>query len=526
LDYFTDDARVGSKTYAGPGVYFATGTTSSKSFGVCCVTWTLPDGVYYYDASIARRVLGYTPGTLEKVHLLKRSKIPQIHFYGGAGRDWYMSASYNVFTSVKINMDANIKQSFSNWMLLLEFMEHFNRGPQYIQGAVGDDTMNLWRHTTGYIYSLYSLMYYVDPAAMTRAINVSPGSPWDVFDMNNFGTFSSGRSELLHQILVDKKPLGIGGKSYYLRKAPADSDHATWAEAMVFETYPHVFKTLTSNDMVVRWYPIRAGGSEKGDTFMVTGRQADWMDSVKNPYIEPTCNPIKGEDGHSLLCSYQYPSTKAYARKLKSVVSDDMFKKLEASPQGQAANDLNAKLTEAVLLDAMKKISGTSAADQSAFAAMSRLIAAHGSTDQNSLVARTFAQLGAIEAGKPPPVVSSFDFDVTTLGSLQRKFVSSTVAAYQHIIQEMLRAAFDAAAQNEHVSVEKHLRDIDDGWISTFSGFQTFGVVRPSQWDNKFDALIRDRKWIDLFDELGGSSWVRARGISSTSFKDATPVER
>jgi hypothetical protein len=509
----------------------ATGTTSSASYGICCVQFTIPEGTPYYDATIASKVFGGSLNNLLKTHLGRR--VPFIHAYSG---DWHVVHNVALVQKVRLNMKANLGQRFYG-AVMAEFYQHLSEMPKYIEGKVDGAKLELWKHTSGYVYSLYNLMYYLDPVSMVRAINVRADDPWQVFEPENFGPFHEGRGKLMKRVLIEKDSMGIIQGIMFAGR----NDPKPWAKKMKDEVLPYVYQQFSGTNIRYRTYAIRAGGDETNKTFSATGIEADTL--AANAILETHCNPKKGKDGY--LCYYYYPGANAW-QQAKAMLSKDLIEKLEADPVGAEAEKLTREVVEELLLKQLatlpgKYVGGTTPLQTSRppgsvpgesfkystfiHMCMIKLVSVHPCMDFNGRSTRGFSQLASVAAGFPPPIMALYDFDITFPSGTIMSFMAKSTQAYEEIQQDILRITIEAQEKGERVSVKEHFKDIRNGWMNLFQAFKELGAVPPEKWDPRFDRLIEKRLWFEMMDLMTGPKWVTTKASESKKFKDEDEID-
>jgi hypothetical protein len=555
MDYFTDIAREEKLSNAGAGIYFSDETKSSDHFGFCAVQFNVAADTAYWDESIARRVLGR--GTeitnRQKVGLGRLINFID-HFTDYRGGKWHATHSLGVVQNCELAFEVSFARMWST--NIYEFMEEIRRLPSEIKGKVSNEVQQLWDHTSGYFYSLYTLMYYYDPVSFVRAVHINPNDPWAVFERQNFDPFLNGRSKLFQRVLLQKEDLDIvmpNGKCdrayagyemchYKFQKFPMND---VWAKKMVDELLPLVYHTLSGTGIKYRNFGIRAGGDKENRTFDAWAEQCDAM--AENDYLETHCHKNPKEKESPYLCYYRYPGADSYEGLINTLKprNPKLVERLQEDPVGPDADKLTNDLIQELLLEMFERLSnkpigngkiypvnerkedaeehpyrGGDTSLPGVIQAMIDLVSIHPCGDFNGRSTRGFAHLAAISGAMPCPVMALYDFDITASSTHLVKFVDQTTIIYEQIQREMIKHVWEKVEKKERIGLTNGMSAVGNEFMDIFKPFAVFGADPPTKWSRKYDRLIEKRLWVDMMDTMGGIKWKQWREAESKSFPE------
>lgn len=564
---------------AGGGLYLAAGPESSKGFGAICIVFEVKAGTPVYDEKIVSDILkdklkdrqpdAQKLNALEKVKL--GELIPFLHFYGGAGKDWWVTHHWKNSQSIVAsgnNEKYGIKVNLQGLFLRSNRVDSVSELEQYAED--GKDT--LLRDNVGWLKSFFHLMSYVDGIALARTMTVRPENPWLEFEPEHFEAYRKVRETFLKQLApLERKgtTLGISTLGKFEGppfEGPPNVTQAAWVKKQVRYVLPLLVNLIggklnpeklpnqkeldnLKDAHVYRTGPVRGGGNEyykPGDPkdrshgfFFASDGQISVMKA--NPYLtvdQQACDKVR----KGCYVAYYYPDVNHYQTLVKagyvnSTLAAEIRKhEKEYDPStveepNAITRTMNGKLVKALLTGLFTRIHGKSImvdvhkadpkmkddVDSAGLDALLGLVSIHPFDDYNGRTTRFFIQYAHMEAHSAPPQSFVSDLDLLTPPEIYGRFVEISTSFNDQVRNEMIAQLIgdylDHKLESNHEKRGKRYFSLP-GWNHLLSSsLGVFGIKIPADQPFKFSAkqleLIEKRRFVGLFDELAGpESWL------------------
>lgn len=410
----------------GPGLYLAETHTSSEHFGEAAVTLTIKKGTPLYDSKTAMDVFGFAPDHTQESLISERLKLLRP---AEGTQDWF------VINSPEFTQDIRYAPTIEPKALIHSKNSSLDWSPFRVSERL-DDFIKAGNQDAKYLKDILYASDYMDGVSFARAMKVNPGAPWNEFEPQNFEKYK----QTLNYLSED-----VSGGQGNLNSDMAKPIRATEMEAKVSSdlkgTALDLFNRVSgrnaqSIDEVYRTEGVRAGGDLAGQKFEVTPQQLAVLEA--NPYLEVE---VLRQDG-KILVNYYYPDAFHY-KKLKSLISDDLFKRLEKASGSDLMNNhklrnsLNKELIGELMTDLAQKL-------KNGESNLVDFIAIHPFPDSNG---RTFRLLQKINT---PQVTNIFlgDFDLLASKESQSGLMRRASDAHRQLQFDLYNEFLLARSQN------------------------------------------------------------------------------
>lgn len=439
----------------GPGFYIAERSTSSKRFGEVPVSLIIKKNSVLFDQKVVTKFLGRELTNDEASKLGNR-----IPFIRNVTDDWFVLNSsqhtkdifYGAYSAPDVRVYVDEAESWSPFKFSENFSELINRGDQ--------DAL--------YLKRILVASDYMDGLSFARAMKINPGAPWTEFEPEGFSQYERALDDISKNLKEIQEIRFDGG-----------------TKKVILDVHNRIIESSHSDLMeAYRVEGIRAGGDEKGKTFLATEEHLKNLQS--NPYLEVQFIP----DGNGrYYVNYFYPDA-FHFKKLKNVISPDLFEELSKTnvddlmKNHERRHSLNKRIISELVDDFITKMND-------GVASWKDLISIHPFNDKNG---RTVRMLQKIFVSNLSHIALS-DIDLLIPFDEQILYWQSSTSAHQNLqikfLEEFLKAKTERRTPNY----------LKTGALDSYVN-EVFPTPVKIDLNSQNDLeQIRNRQWTSLIEE-------------------------
>jgi hypothetical protein len=309
------------------------------------------------------------------------------------------------------------------------------------------------------------------------------------------------------------------GYQDYSTFGDCQSDQSTWAKQQVNVFLPQLYQNLSGSNIQWRTNQVRAGGDyernwtlpENGE-FLSTRGQLEILNA--NPYLTVFSSPYTAapyqNDNNTFLVHYFYPDPLHLSDQIRTSLPAELQSRLKTSygPDDQSAFEQDtADIIESLLLNVFMKYFGEEVHEDSIVRLILDLISIHPCYDFNGRTTRFYGIVASMESNLDFFIPFLSDFDVVTpIPAYRHHLIESTTSATILKLSMMFEAVtaviHDRSPQYNSLPEWKQFIELS---LDEFQGEVPYTF--SSTFSHSENELIRQRKFIELFDGWFGLNW-------------------
>ncbi|PRP87136.1 hypothetical protein PROFUN_01398 [Planoprotostelium fungivorum] len=488
---------------SGGGFYMSQDRYDTKSYGPFCTIAIVPVGTPIYRPDNLT-ILGRDFITPVMKSLLGL-KVPFIHQFDDYSSNWWVTHNAKVLS----HLVAGASQGIDTQLAGSE--EQMWKNMDDLAQAASQSDSQSFKDSVSWLSSFYSLFYYMDSIALSRAVVVNPTNPWHEFEPEHFENFHIARKFLL-EVMAGRKHVFVSDGGVFGN----GQEKKAWAKNQTDVVIPQLWSMIagtTVQQVSIRGGQVRAGGSDLPDhTFKCTEAEVKAM--KKNPYL--TVNATLTDDGDYEVF-YYYPDVFNFHGVAKagylSLTTSAKLLALQTLFRNDTA--LQAKWNKILLEDLMQNLferwHGRKIIDVQEIAKfMVEFVSIHPYEDYNGRTTRMYAHLACYESATgnsvqslPHEYISDFD-TVFPLEKYGRFMIDGGVQITSLMLQ-LQKELVDALAANRVPSYYNL-----PGWLDLTRSLKMFGLEGAYAYTVEDYKLIEHRQFTQLFDKIISPDWGKS----------------